>query len=89
MPELQQIALFDDDLPKDTSPLDDTQIVQTILYHSIDESREFRKLCKQGMKHFYPTNYQERGNISDFLLHLLRNNFKQPDEPHTTTNSTT
>lgn len=75
MPDLTQISLFDNLYPKDASPPDNTQIVQTILYHSEPENREFKKLCKLAMKEFNPADYQEKGNISDVLLLLLRKTY--------------
>lgn len=75
MPDLQQISLFSNLYPKDESPPDDTQIVQTILYHSEPENKEFKKLCKLGIRTMYPDNFQDKGNLSDFLLDLLRKTY--------------
>lgn len=70
-----QKQLFDDDWGVDTSPPDDTEIVQILLYLSKPEAREFKRLCKRGIKEFFPTDFQERGNVSDFLLQLLRKHY--------------
>jgi hypothetical protein len=75
MAEFNQISLFDNIFVKDDSPPDDTQIVQTILYHNEADNRDFKKLCKLGIRTMYPDTFQEKGNISDFLLDLLRKHY--------------
>lgn len=69
------LQLFEQDWGVDNSPLDDTQITTTLLYFSKDELKEFKKLCKTGMKLKFGDDYQTKGNISDFLLKVLRENY--------------
>jgi hypothetical protein len=65
--------LFEDDFGVDESPKDDTQITTTILYFSEEELKEFKKLCKQGMKTTYGAEAATKANLSDYLLKTLRN----------------
>lgn len=67
-----QKQMFEDDWGVDNSPPDDTEIVQIILYLNRPDTKEFKRLCKEGIKDFFPDNFQEKGNVSDFLLQLLR-----------------
>jgi hypothetical protein len=69
------LQLFEQDWGVDNSPLDDTQITTTILYFSIDELKEFKELCKNGMKKEFPNNFKTNGNLSDLLLLMLRKNY--------------
>lgn len=66
--------LFPQDLQKDESQQDNTQITQVLLYFSEDEAREFKRLCKLGMVHLMPSSFQA-SNISDFLLQLLKTHY--------------
>lgn len=70
------LSLFEQDWGVDNSPLDDTQITTTLLYFSKDELKEFKKLCKNGIKKEFGENYQSKGNLSDFLLTVLRKNYE-------------
>lgn len=70
------LTLFEQDWGVDNSPLDDTQITTTLLYFSKDELKEFKKLCKNGIKKEFGENYQSKGNLSDFLLIVLRKNYE-------------
>lgn len=63
--------LFEQRLPKDDSPVDDTNIVTTLLYYSEQEMAEFKSLVKRGMMEMYPDTFRE-ANMSDFLLQILR-----------------
>jgi hypothetical protein len=69
------LTLFEQDWGVDNSPLDDTQITTTLLYFSNDELREFKSLCKNGMKIEFPDEYKTKGNLSDLLLIVLRKNY--------------
>ncbi len=71
------LQLFEQDWGIDNSPIDETVITTTILYFSKDELKEFKKLCKKGMKIQYPNAYQYKANLSDFLLFLLRENYEK------------
>jgi hypothetical protein len=67
--------LFDviPDFGKDTSKPDGTQITTTLLlFYSQQELDEFKQLCKRGIRKEYPLTYLEEGNVSDFLLLLLK-----------------
>jgi len=68
-------TLFGNDWGQDESQVDDTQITTTLLYYSIDELKEFKALCKKGLKKEHPEEYQEKGNIPDLLLKVLRQKY--------------
>lgn len=69
------MKLFADNWGVDNSPLDETEITTTILYFSTEELREFKKLCKAGIKKEFSEDYQQKGNLSDFLLLLLKRHY--------------
>jgi len=69
------MRLFDDDWGIDNSPVDNTEITTTILYFSAQELKEFKKLCKVGIKFEYGELYQQKGNLSDFLLKTLKDKY--------------
>lgn len=64
---------------KDESPPDGTHINMTPLYFSNEELDEYKKLCKAGMqaesKEFFEGKHMDKGNISDFLIKLLRKHY--------------
>lgn len=72
---MKQTALFEQQWGKDNSPPDPTEITQVILYYDKPEVAEFKKLAKMAIKDLYPNDYQERGNVSDAILLLLRKNY--------------
>jgi len=37
--------------------------------------KEFKKLCKTGMKKEFGADYQTKGNLSDLLLKVLKENY--------------
>tara|TARA_R110000851_G_C12629767_1_gene517683 strand:- start:227 stop:445 length:219 start_codon:yes stop_codon:yes gene_type:complete len=63
--------LFDFDYGINDGPLDDTEITTTMLYFSKSELKQFKTLCKQGIKKEFNEDYQQKGNLSDFLLKIL------------------
>jgi hypothetical protein len=69
------MQLFEDDWGVDNSPPDNTEITTTILYFSKEELASFKALCKVGIKAMYGADAQSKGNLSDFLLTLLHNNY--------------
>ena len=69
------IKLFEDDWGVDNSPIDNTEITTTILYFSEEELKLFKKLCKKGIHKLYKQEYQQKGNLSDFLLHTLKQSY--------------
>ena len=69
------MKLFDDNWGVDNSPIEDVEITTTILYFSREELKEFKALCKKGIQKEYGEEYQQKGNLSDFLLMLLKRNY--------------
>ena len=69
------MKLFEDDWGKDNSPIDNTEITTTILYFSKEELKEFKTLCKEGMKVEFGNEFQEKGNLSDLLLKVLNDKY--------------
>ena len=65
------MQLFESDYGIDSSPTDNTEITTTILYFSKEELAQFKKLCKVGIKKEFSAEYQQKGNLSDFLLKIL------------------
>lgn len=71
------MKLFEDEWGVDNSPIDETEITTTILYFSTDELKQFKRLCKVGIKKEYNSEFQQKGNLSDFLLLILKRNYEQ------------
>ena len=69
------MKLFDDDWGIDNSPIDNTEITTTLLYFSVEELKEFKSLCKKAIKKTFGEQYQTKGNVSDLLLIILRENY--------------
>jgi len=69
------MKLFDDNWGVDNSPIEDVEITTTILYFSRQELKQFKTLCKKGIKQEFGEEYQQKGNLSDFLLMLLKRNY--------------
>jgi len=69
------MKLFDDNWGVDNSPIEDVEITTTILYFSRQELKQFKALCKKGIQKEYGEEYQQKGNLSDFLLMLLKRNY--------------
>jgi hypothetical protein len=69
------MKLFDDNWGVDNSPIEDIEITTTILYFSRQELKQFKTLCKKGIQKEYGEEYQQKGNLSDFLLMLLKRNY--------------
>lgn len=69
------MKLFEDDWGKDNSPIENVEITTTILYFSKEESKQFKYLCKEGMKAEFGPEYQDKGNLSDLLLKLLNDKY--------------
>jgi hypothetical protein len=67
--------LFGYDIPKNTEPKEDIQITTTILYMDEKELKQFKKLCKIGIKQLYGDTFQEKGNYTDLILHLLNKEY--------------
>ena len=69
------MKLFEDNWGVDNSPIDETEITTTILYFSKQELKEFKELCKKGIKIEYNEDFQQKGNLSDFLLLILNQKY--------------
>jgi hypothetical protein len=69
------MKLFEDDWGKDNSPIENVEITTTILYFSKEELKQFKHLCKEGMKREYGPNFQDKGNLSDLLLKVLNEKY--------------
>lgn len=69
------MKLFEDDWGVDNSPIDETEITTTILYFSKEELKKFKNLCKVGIKIEYGEEYQQKGNLSDFLVKILNERY--------------
>lgn len=69
------MKLFENDWGVDNSPKDETEITTTILYFSTKELILFKKLCKAGIKKEFGLDYQQKGNLSDFLLKILNEKY--------------
>lgn len=67
-----QQDLFELNIPKNTEPKEDVEITTTILYMSSKELKEFKKLCKEGIKRIYGEQFQQKGNLTDYILYLVR-----------------
>ena len=69
------MKLFEDNWGVDKSPIEDIEITTTILYFSRQELKEFKNLCKKGIKKEFGEEYQQKGNLSDFLLKILKQKY--------------
>jgi len=69
------MKLFDDNWGVDNSPIEDIEITTTILYFSRQELKEFKNLSKKGIKKEFGEDYQQKGNLSDFLLKILKERY--------------
>lgn len=69
------MKLFEDNWGIDNSPIEDVEITTTILYFSRTELKEFKKLCKKGIKQDFGEECQQKGNLSDLLLKILRKEY--------------
>jgi hypothetical protein len=70
------MKLFEDDWGVDNSPLDNTEITTTLLYFSTEELKTFKSLCKKGIKKEFGVDYQQKGNLSDLLLIVLKEKYE-------------
>ena len=69
------MQLFNDDWGVDNSPVDNTEITTTLLYFSKDELKDFKKYCKELLKKEFSDTFQEKGNLSDLLLIILKRQY--------------
>lgn len=66
------MLLFEPEIPVNTNPIHTVDITTTILYMSTDELKEFKKLAKEGIKRLWKEDFQQKGNLTDYILHLMR-----------------
>lgn len=71
------LSLFETEIPKDNSPIQDVDITTTILYMSVEELKEFKKLAKEGIKRLWQQEFQQKGNLTDYILYLMRKDNEQ------------
>lgn len=69
------LSLFEQDWGENKSPVDTTEITTTILYFEKKELKEFKKLCKSGIREAFGKDFQTKGNISDLLLMVLKEKY--------------
>ena len=67
--------LFEDEWGTGSTKEDDTEITSTLLYYSSVELKEFKRLCKVGIKEKFADPMAD-GNISDLLLILLKQHYE-------------
>lgn len=72
------MELFEFDYGEASKQIDETDITTTLLYFSTPELREFKKLSKAGIKEHFGEDYLTKGNLSDLLLHVLREKYGTP-----------
>jgi hypothetical protein len=71
---IEQGNLFDTvQLPEGGREKDNTDITTYMLYFSTEEATIFKKMVKQGIKKMYQQEAVQRGNVSDFLMELVKN----------------
>jgi len=71
------MKLFEDEWGVDNSPIDETEITTTILYFSTDELKQFKHLCRLGIKKEFQDKFQQKGNLSNFLLLILKRHYEE------------
>jgi hypothetical protein len=70
------MKLFEDEWGVDESPIEDVEITTTLLYFSKAELKEFKALCKKGIKIEFQEEHQQKGNLSDLLLKVLKQRYE-------------
>lgn len=69
------MKLFEDNWGVDNSAIEDVEITTTLLYFSRKELKEFKTLCKKGIRVEFGEEYQQKGNLSDLLLKILKQKY--------------
>ena len=69
------MKLFEDDWGVDNSPIENVEITTKMIYFSRQELKEFKTLCKKGIKKEFGQEYQQKGNLSDLLLKVLKEKY--------------
>lgn len=62
------------DYGNDESEIEMVNTNQFMLYYDDADFKEFKELCKAGMRSEFPENFQ-KANASDLLLALLRKQY--------------
>ena len=70
------MKLFEDEWGVDESPIEDVEITTTMLYFSKPELKEFKALCNKGIMIEFQEDYQQKGNLSDLLLKVLKQRYE-------------
>lgn len=73
----EEPALFSDDefFEEGSQEVDETEIKMTLLYYSLPEFKDFKRLCKIAIADHLGDRRFEDGNISDILLHILKEKY--------------
>ncbi len=69
--------LFDQEYEQDNSPIDNTDIVQILLYFDQFEAKDFKFYCKELMKKEWPEDFIDKGNLSDLLIKILKREYEK------------
>ena len=56
------MLLFEDDWGVDKSPIESVEITTTILYFSVPELKEFKALCKKGIRETLGEDFQQKAS---------------------------
>lgn len=75
-----QGSLFEADYGTGSQIEDNTEITTTILYMSTTELKEFKKLAKAGVKKEFGEEFQQKGNLTDLLLKMLRRDYGSTED---------
>lgn len=70
-------TLFDLAILPNNDPIEDVEITTTTLYMSKPELKEFKRLAKIGIKKLWNAEFQQKGNLTDLLLHLLKKEYEE------------
>jgi hypothetical protein len=70
------MKLFEDNWGEDDSKIEDVEITTTILYFSKEELKEFKSLCKTGIRKEFGAEFMQKGNLSDLLLKILKEKYE-------------
>lgn len=73
------MSLFEDDWGTGGTEKEEVEITTTMLYLSKPELKEFKQLAKAGIKKEFGEEFQQKGNLTDFLLTVLRREYGSTD----------
>ena len=69
------MELFEQDWGTGNTKKENVEITTTLLYFSKEELKEFKTLAKKGIKKEFGAEFQQKGNLTDFLLTVLRREY--------------